>query len=208
MGLSASVSVQMIRTDDVRLSTEAFGDTSDPVILLMLGAMASSVWWPDDFCRCLASRGRCVIRYDQRDTGGSTSYSPGTINYTVEDLATDAVAILDGYRVDRAHLVGMSLGGYLAQFVALKYPGRVITLTLIASERLADADPNLPQMSPEILAYHAAAASLDWRDRDAVLDYQVGAWRLLSGSAHGSMRHISDRLQPRTSLALPTRSRP
>jgi pimeloyl-ACP methyl ester carboxylesterase len=149
-----------------------------------MGAMASSVWWPDDFCRRLASRGRHVIRYDHRDTGASTSHSPGEIEYSVEDLAEDAVAVLDGYGVARAHLVGMSLGGFLAQLVALKHGDRVMTLTLISSERLADTDPDLPQMSPEIPAYHAAAASLDWSDRDAVLDYQVGAWRLLSGSAH------------------------
>jgi pimeloyl-ACP methyl ester carboxylesterase len=173
-----------IMAGDVRLASEAFGDSSDPTILLMMGAMASSVWWPDDFCHDLAASGRHVIRYDHRDTGASTSYAPGTIQYTVEDLADDAVAVLDGYGVARAHLVGMSLGGFLAQLVALKCPGRVITLTLISSERLADTDPSLPQMSPEILAYHAAAASLDWSDRAAVLDYQVGAWRLLTGSAH------------------------
>ena len=78
-----------------------------------------------------------------------------------EDLADDAVTVLDGYGVTRAHLVGMSLGGFLAQLVALKQPDRVITLTLIASECLAGNDLNLPQMSTEIPAYHAAAASLD-----------------------------------------------
>ncbi len=175
---------RMISAGDVRLATESFGKSSDPAVLLIMGAMASSAWWPDGFCRQLVLQGRRVIRYDQRDTGASTSYAPGTIEYSVEDLADDAVAVLDGYGVSRAHLVGMSLGGFLVQLVALKQPGRVMTLTLIASERFADTDPDLPQMSPDIVAYHAAAASLDWSDRDAVLDYQVGAWRLLSGPAH------------------------
>lgn len=182
IGEAGLMTVKTVTTGGVRLASEAFGDPAAPAILLIMGAMASSVWWPDGFCRRLAGRGRFVIRYEQRDTGAFTSYTPGTIAYSVEDLADDAVAVLDGYGVARAHLVGFSLGGFLAQLVALKRPDRVITLTLIASERLADTDPELPQMSPAIPAYHAAAATLDWSDREAVLDYQVGAWRLLSGS--------------------------
>jgi pimeloyl-ACP methyl ester carboxylesterase len=64
------------------------------------------------------------------------------------------------------------------------YPSRTLTLTLIASERLALADPNLPSMDPSIIEYHARAAELDWSDRDAVVSHQVGAWRINSGSAH------------------------
>jgi pimeloyl-ACP methyl ester carboxylesterase len=168
----------------VGLFTESIGDPADPALLLIMGAMASGVWWPEALCEQLAARGRFVIRYDHRDTGRSTSGPPGSIAYSVEDLADDAVAVLDGYRIARAHLCGMSLGGFLAQLIALRQPDRVATLTLIASERLAAADPALPTMSPEILAYHARAGELDWSDREAVLDYQVGAWRLLHGSAH------------------------
>jgi pimeloyl-ACP methyl ester carboxylesterase len=78
----------------------------------------------------------------------------------------------------------MSLGGYLSQLLALKAPSRVHTLTLIASERLAESDPAMPAMDPRVPAYHARAAELDWTDHAAVIEYQVGAWRLLSGSAH------------------------
>ena len=168
----------------VTLYTEAFGDPRDPAILLVMGAMASAVWWPDAFCRQLADRGRYVIRYDHRDTGKSTSYKPGAAPYTVEDLADDAVGVLNALGIDTAHFVGMSLGGYLSQLVALKHPERVRSLTLIASERLALTDPEMPAMAPSILAYHAQAEELNWTDREAVIDYQVGAWRLLSGSAH------------------------
>jgi pimeloyl-ACP methyl ester carboxylesterase len=173
-----------VRAGGVEIFTESAGDPSDPSILLVMGAMASGVWWPEELCRRLAARGRFVIRYDHRDTGRSTSGEPGAIAYGVEDLADDAVAVLDGYGVARAHLCGMSLGGFLAQLVALKHPDRVLTLTLVASERLAAADPDMPPISPDVLAYHARAAELDWSDREAVLDYQVGAWRLLGGSAH------------------------
>jgi pimeloyl-ACP methyl ester carboxylesterase len=160
-----------------------------------MGAMASGVWWPRSFCAQLAERGRFVIRCDHRDTGRSTSYGPGGATYSVETFADDAIAILEAYSIESGHLVGMSLGGYVSQLVALKAPRRVATLTLIASERLAFADPAIPGMDPRIPAYHARAREIDWTDRDAVIEYQVGAWRLLSGSAHpfdeGSIRTLA-----------------
>ncbi len=168
----------------VTLHTEWLGDSSASPILLIMGAMASGTWWPDAFCRRLAETNRFVIRYDHRDTGESTSYPPGSPGYRLEDLGEDAVCVLDAYGIDRAHLVGMSLGGILCQLIALKHPARVRTITLISSERLAHADPSIPGIDPSVTEYHARAASLDWHDRAAVLDYQVGAWRLLSGSAH------------------------
>ena len=171
----------VVTAGDARLFSENIGKPDAPAVLLVMGAMASGVWWPRAFCATLASRGRFVIRYDHRDTGRSTSYSPGRLAYSVETLADDARAVLDAYGIGEAHLVGMSLGGYISQLLALKSPARVRTLTLIASERLASADPSIPGMDPEILAYHARAAKLDWTDRRAVIEYQLGAWRLLSG---------------------------
>ena len=176
-------STRVVR-DGITLQAESLGRPSDPTVLLIMGAMASGVWWPEALCRQIAERGRFVIRYDHRDTGASTAGPPGRVGYSVEDLADDAVAVLDHYGRRAAHLVGLSLGGFLAQLIALKHAERVITLTLIASERLMDTDPAMPPMSPEIGAYHARAESLDWNDRAAVADYQVGAWRLLTGSAH------------------------
>ena len=184
MGVGLEWIANSLVVNGVALCTETCGDTTDPAVLLVMGAMASAVWWPEDFCRQLAERGRFVVRYDHRDTGKSTSYRLGMATYTVEDLADDAVGVLNAYAIDRAHFVGMSLGGYLAQLVALKDPERVRTLTLIASERLASAEPGMPAMQPAIAQYYAQAAGLDWEDRTAVIDYQVGAWRLMSGSAH------------------------
>ena len=188
------------------LHTDAFGGSKDPAVLLVMGAMASAVWWPDEFCKQLAGRGRYVVRYDHRDTGESTSYEPGAASYTVEDLADDAVGVLDACGIGAAHFVGMSLGGYLSQLVALKHPERVRSLTLIASERLTLTDANLPAMNPSIPEYHARAAELDWTDRGAVIDYQVGAWRLLSGSAHpfdeAAIRAMADADFDRTSNPL------
>ena len=193
---------QRIHANGVVLHVETFGHPGDPPVLLMMGAMSSGGWWPDGFCKGLADRGRYVIRYDHRDTGQSTMGAPGSLNYTVVDLAEDAFGILDALAIQSIHLVGMSLGGYLAQIMVLAHPARVQTLTLIASEPLRPADPELPSMNPELAAYHAKASELDWGKREAVVDYQVGAWRLLSGSAHAfdeaSIRAIAEREFDRT----------
>jgi pimeloyl-ACP methyl ester carboxylesterase len=175
---------RFIQTTAVQLYTESFGNASDTPILLIMGAMASGVWWPEEFCRQLAGRGRYVIRYDHRDTGRSTSYEPGRCAYTLEDLSGDAISILDAYQIRRAHLAGMSLGGMIAQLLALKVPDRVFSLTLIASGPLAETDPAMPSIDPRVLAHHARAGDVDWSDREAVADYQVGGWRLLSGPGH------------------------
>src|SRR5918996_603243 len=86
-----------IDTNGISLHCEAIGDPAAPAVLLIMGAMSSAVWWPEELCRRLAGRGRYVIRYDHRDTGKSTSYAPGEASYAVEDLADDAVGVLDGY---------------------------------------------------------------------------------------------------------------
>lgn len=178
------MSARVVDSGELHLYSESFGRPDDPAILLIMGATASGAWWPDGFCTTLANHGRFLIRYDHRDTGGSTSYEPGAPKYTVEDLADDAIRILDGYGIRVAHVVGMSLGGYIAQLLALKYSDRVLTITTISSERLATADPTMPAISPDLLEYHSRASELDWSDREAITEYWVGAWRLLSGSAH------------------------
>ncbi len=175
---------QMIDVRGASLAADVVGNSQDPAVLLVMGAMSSGFWWPEDFCRALSARGRFVIRYDHRDTGRSSSNPPGDVRYTVDDLAWDTLGLLDGMGITQAHFVGMSLGGYLSQIVSLVHPERVLSLTLIASELVGPQPPDLPGMSDAILEYHTKAAELDWTCRPAVIDYQVGAWRLLSGSAH------------------------
>lgn len=173
-----------IRHGEVRLASESFGDPADPTTLLVMGAVSSGVWWPAELCAALASRGRHVIRYDHRDTGASTHYPAGKPDYDLEDFAGDAVAVLRGYGVRRAQLVGMSLGGLLAQLVALAHPSHVASLVLFASERLAETDPDMPEMDPAVIEYGEKGKDVDWRDRDAVVAYQVGAWKISAGSAY------------------------
>ncbi len=178
------MSEKMIQANGVDLCTESFGNSTDPTLLLSAGACLSMVWWPKDFCRQLAETGRYVIRYDYRDTGRSITYSPGQIYYSWDDLANDAVGVLDAYGVDRAHLFGWSMGGMIAQLVALKYPSRAITMTLMMSKPFAPTD--IPSVeNEEFLSYFATGSTLDWTNEAAVIDYTVEGWRLTSaGSKH------------------------
>lgn len=175
---------KMIDVRGVSLAADVFGHAKDPAVLLVMGAASSGVWWPEGLCRALSAHGRFVVRYDHRDTGRSTANPPGDLRYGVDDLAGDAVSILDALGIGGAHFVGMSLGGYLSQIVALTRPERVLSLTLVASERVGPQPPGLPSMSPAVLEYLGKAAELDWADRRAVIEFQIGAWRIMAGSAH------------------------
>jgi pimeloyl-ACP methyl ester carboxylesterase len=150
-----SGSARTIEHGCLSFATEAFGAPTAPAILLIMGATASMLWWPDELCHSLADAGHFVIRYDNRDTGRSTTQQPGPPAYTIADMADDAIAILDGYGLARAHLVGMSLGGMIAQLAALKYPHRVRSLTLISSSAFDEDDLDLPPMDPGLLAHFA-----------------------------------------------------
>ena len=124
---------RMIEIDGIRLCTEAFGDPSDPPVLLVMGMGASMLWWEEDFCRALAAGGRFVLRYDHRDTGRSETYEPGRPGYSGADLVADAARVLDGYGIAAAHVVGLSMGGALAQAFALDHPTRVLSLVLMST---------------------------------------------------------------------------
>jgi pimeloyl-ACP methyl ester carboxylesterase len=171
-----------VATNDVVLAVEAFGDPLDPPVVLVMGATASMMWWPESFCASIADHGHYVVRYDHRDTGRSTTGAPGTVDYTVEDLAADLVGIMDALELDSAHLVGMSLGGYISQIVAVTHPDRVRTLTLIASEPLGAEPGSLPGIDERFMSHFATLADLDWDDTAGVTDFLVEIGRLSAGT--------------------------
>lgn len=170
----------MIEVNGVELCTESFGDPSDPVVLLVMGVAASMLWWEEGFCRLLAAGGRHVIRYDHRDTGRSVSYEPGSPWYTGADLVADAVGVLDGCRVAAAHVVGVSAGGAFAQLLALGFPDRVLSLTLISSSPASDGDRSLPAPSERFTAF-LTSAEVNWSDEESVIEHLVGYQRMLAG---------------------------
>jgi len=174
-------SERIVSHGDVSLSTEHFGKRGQPAVLLLAGATVSMLFWDEEFCRLLADKGFFVIRYDNRDVGRSTTYEPGTAPYDLLDLLDDAIAILDDYHLEKAHLVGMSLGGLIAQMAALKYPRRVESLTLIATGPWGDPDPGIPEMDTRILDFQAKSATVDWTNEDTVVDYLLEGAALMSG---------------------------
>ena len=142
---------ELIEINGVTICVATFGSPEDPPVLLIQGNGGSMLWWEDEFCTRLASAGRFVIRYDHRDTGRSVTYPPGEPGYVFTDLVEDAAGVLDVTGVDQAHVVGISMGGAIAQLLALDHPDRVASLTLISTSPDGPGAADLPPMSPDLL---------------------------------------------------------
>lgn len=128
----------------IELAYETFGHAGDPAVVLVMGWATQMIAWPDEMCAALAGRGHFVVRFDNRDTGGSTHLAhvpPPPLSqvltrrrpapYAISDMADDVAGLLDGLDLPSVHLVGASMGGFIAQTVALRHPGRVRSLTLM-----------------------------------------------------------------------------
>ena len=141
------MSVQTAPANGIEIAYETFGDPGGRPLLLVMGLGTQMLAWHEEFCGALVDLGFHVVRYDNRDTGLSTHLhdapppdvmaalggDTSSASYTLEDLADDAVALLDHLGIDRAHVVGASMGGMVAQTVAIRHPARVASLTSIMS---------------------------------------------------------------------------
>src|SRR3954451_15496906 len=139
--------IQRAQVGDIELAYETFGDPGDPPVLLVMGLATQMVGWPDEFCAGLAGRGHFVVRFDNRDIGLSTHLhaagapdlltvlggDASSVAYGLADLADDTVGLLDALGLESVHLVGASMGGMIAQLVAVRHPSRVRSLTSIMS---------------------------------------------------------------------------
>ena len=159
------MSTRYVSRDDVSIWTESTGKDDSTPVLLIAGANAGSRMWPDELVGGLAEQGYLVIRYDHRDTGRSTTRPFEDHPYTVADLAADAVAVLDGHGIARAHVVGFSLGNTIAQLLALDWPHRLLSATMMCGAALdvdfarnferaltgGDAGGDLPTPDPDVV---------------------------------------------------------
>jgi pimeloyl-ACP methyl ester carboxylesterase len=168
-----------IKVNGVELGVETVGDPADPPVLL-IGLTVSS--WPDELCAALA--GRYVVRYDLRDPGQSTFVDPDAPAYTLRDLVTDASELVSALDLDHTHVVGMGVGGFIAQLLALDHPHQVASLTLVSTRPVAPGpvDSDLPDHAPELMTQLFGRPGPDWTHRDSVVDYMAGSARLMSGS--------------------------
>ena len=152
---------RICRVGDIELAYETFGDPADPAVLLIMGLGTQMVGWNEDFCAMLVERGFHVIRFDNRDVGRSTKLKgvrpPTSLQllrrsrraaaYTLDDMAADAAGLLEQLEIPAAHVVGASMGGMMAQTLAVRHPERVLSLVSImsttGSRRVGQPSPRL-----------------------------------------------------------------
>ncbi|MFJ4670789.1 alpha/beta fold hydrolase [Kitasatospora purpeofusca] len=151
-----------VEVDGAELAAEVHGDPADPAILLIHGAGHCRLNWPDGFVRRLVAGGRCVVRYDARDAGASTTFPVGAPPYSLPDLAEDAAAVIDALGLGRVHVLGMSQGAAVGQLLALGHPDRVATLALASGTPgiPGQEQPDLPPVSDRLAAFLAQGAQV------------------------------------------------
>jgi pimeloyl-ACP methyl ester carboxylesterase len=177
----------------IRLCYSTFGNPGDQPMVLIMGLASQMVIWDDDFCEMLAARGFWVIRFDNRDIGRSTTFpnarTPSLaelvlahvvrlrfrVPYTLRDMAVDTVGLMDALGIASAHVVGASMGGAIAQELAVAFPARVRTLTSLMS---STGDPKLPQAEPKAVA---ALAKKTPPDRAGYIRHFVAVWSAIAG---------------------------
>jgi pimeloyl-ACP methyl ester carboxylesterase len=175
------MSTRRVQSRDAQLLVEAIGDPGHPSVILVMGAQASLMWWPREFCEALAASGRHVLRFDNRDTGLSTKYLVGAPSYSLDDMADDVVAILDAFGIPEAQLAGVSMGGIIGQIAGLKYPARFTRLAIMSSTPLDGEQRSLPGPTKAFMKVAGQGGNVDWNDRDQAEDALVRFGRVLAG---------------------------
>jgi pimeloyl-ACP methyl ester carboxylesterase len=181
--------VRRTEANGIEIAYETFGERGPPAILLVMGLGTQMIGWHDDFCHAL-SLGRYVVRFDNRDVGESqwmeghvdiAAFQAGDTSsavYTLEDMADDAAGLLDALELDSAHVVGASLGGMVAQTIAIRHPQRVGSLTSIMS---TTGDPALPPPTEEAAAMLLAPAA---RTREEAMERSVAVSRVIGSPGY------------------------
>lgn len=168
-------------TNGIEICYEELGPPDGPCILLVTGFRGQLSWWRPEFCNHLAAQGFRVVRFDNRDSGFSSktpSDTPISLEappYTVTDMALDALGLLDHLGVEAAHIVGVSMGGIIAQSLAIDHPDRVLTM---ASMMSTTGDPAVGAATPEA---EAAALAPVPDEREAAIEQHIQIHRLVSG---------------------------
>ena len=177
--------VRMLRVgpEGVELCIDEYGDPADPLVLLIAGAASSYDWWDVGLCEALAAGGRRVVRYDHRDTGHSVTGRPGSPAYGAGALQQDCADLVVALGGEPAHLVGLSMGGGIAQALALTRPELVASVTLVATTAVGGVDgTTLPGPTAELGDYFSnPPPEPDWTDQAAVVEWLVAAERVFAG---------------------------
>ncbi|MCP9630119.1 alpha/beta fold hydrolase [Rhodopseudomonas palustris] len=190
----------LAKANGIELAWDAFGDETDEVILLIAGLGTQMIRWTMPFCEDLAARGYRVIRFDNRDAGCSTHLEAAAppdfgalaaalmagrrpdVPYTLDDMAMDAIGLLDALGIARAHMVGRSMGGMIAQILASEHAHRVVSLTSIMS---STGNPALPQAAPDVMALMLRPTPGPTIDSEGFLAARLAFARRIAGTAAG-----------------------
>ena len=183
-----------VNANGIQIEYDTFGNPSSPPLLLIMGLGGQLIHCNETFCRQLAERDLFVIRYDNRDTGLSTKFEASSLTdilelfgslkqgkafetpYTLEDMADDADGLLGALNIEAAHICGTSMGGMIAQVLAIRHPQRLMSLTSIYS---TTGNPQLPQPQPDAMEVMMMPPPTE---RQAYIEFVVKTWRIISGA--------------------------
>lgn len=183
-----------VNANGIQIEYDNFGNPSCPPLLLIMGLGGQLIHWEEDFCRQLADKGLFIIRYDNRDAGLSTKFEAAGLPdmaellsarlqgrsietpYTLEDMAADAAGLLDALNIKKAHICGSSMGGMIAQTLAIRHPARLLSLISIYS---TTGDPDLPPLQPAALE---ALMTPPPADRQGYIEFNVKTMQAIAGS--------------------------
>jgi pimeloyl-ACP methyl ester carboxylesterase len=190
MGTTAET-VKTVEANGLRLAYETIGDPSGTPLLLIMGLGSQMLSWPDEFCQLFVDRGYQVVRYDNRDIGLSTHFTEAGMPdlmarlggtevptpYLVDDMADDAAALLDALDLSPAHIVGVSMGGMIAQALAIRHPDHVRSLTSIMSTPNPNISPPDPIAISELMRPPATT-------RDEYIENSVKTFSVIGSPAY------------------------
>jgi pimeloyl-ACP methyl ester carboxylesterase len=180
----------------IELEYDTFGDRGNPAVVLIMGLGAQMILWEEEFCEQLAASGFFVVRFDNRDIGQSTQLdalgmpnvmaamqaammgNPVEAPYTLAEMADDTVALMTALGIERAHVVGASMGGMIAQTVAIRHPDRCLSMTSIMS---TTGDPTLPQATAEAMTMLLTPPPAD---REGNVARSITAWKVIGSPGY------------------------
>jgi pimeloyl-ACP methyl ester carboxylesterase len=178
------------KSNGIELEYDTFGNPDDPALLLIMGFTAQMTAWDEAFCRQIADQGFHVIRFDNRDVGLSSriegevdiaklfSGDLTSVPYSLDDMADDAAGLLDALGIAKAHIVGASMGGMIAQLVAIRHPEKSMSLCSIMS---TTGDRSVGQPTPEAMGALMAPAATN---REEAVERGVTASRIIGSPVH------------------------
>ncbi|MBW1984246.1 MAG: alpha/beta hydrolase [Deltaproteobacteria bacterium] len=182
-----------VKANGIQIEYDTFGDSSAKPLLLIIGLGAQMIDWDEKHCRRLADNGHYVIRFDNRDIGLTTKLDDAgipdimeaynllaqgkqlTAPYTLDDMADDAVGLFEALNVEKAHICGMSMGGMIAQTIAIRHPEKLLSLTSIYS---STGNPELPPPTPEAMEVLLAPPP---EKKEAYIEYLLNVFKTISG---------------------------